>query len=88
MSLLKLTSRLWQAFLLLLASFQLLRVSCFLVAGLSAIANIPGETNCVVGVSAVTFEHAVVGGPAVTGFLLLMVFLLLLASLLILVSLF
>ncbi len=40
----------------------------FPVAGLSAIANIPGVTNGVVGVSAVPFEHAVAGGPAVTGF--------------------
>ncbi len=54
----------------------------------SAIADVPGVTNGVVGVSAVPFEHAVAGGPAIAGFLLLNVFLLLLASLLILVSLF
>jgi hypothetical protein len=35
-------------------------------AGLSAIADIPGVTICVVGVSAVPLEHAVAGGPAVT----------------------
>ncbi len=40
----------------------------FPVAGLSAIADAPGETNGVVGVSAVPFEHAVTGSPAVTGF--------------------
>ncbi len=85
MSLLILASRLWQAFLLLLASFQFLTGFLLLV---SQLADIPGETNCVVGVSSVTLEHAVVGGPAVNGFLLLTVFLLLLASLLILVSLF
>jgi hypothetical protein len=38
------------------------------VAGLSAIAGIPGVTNGVVGVSAVPFEHAVAGSRAVTGF--------------------
>jgi hypothetical protein len=35
---------------------------------MSAIADVPGVTNGVVGVSAVPFEHAVVGGPAFTGF--------------------
>jgi hypothetical protein len=35
-------------------------------AGLSAIADVPGVTICVVGVSAVPFAHAVAGGPAVT----------------------
>jgi hypothetical protein len=40
----------------------------FPVAGLSAIADVPGVTNGVVGVSAVPFEHAVAGGPAVTVF--------------------
>jgi hypothetical protein len=29
----------------------------------------PGVTNCVVGVSAIPFKHAVAGGPAVDGFL-------------------
>ncbi len=38
------------------------------VAGLSAIADIPGVTKDVVGISAVPAEHAVVGGPAITGF--------------------
>jgi hypothetical protein len=40
----------------------------FPVAGLSAIANVPGVTNGFVGFSAVPFEHAVAGSPAVTGF--------------------
>ncbi len=40
----------------------------FPVAGLSAIADVPGVTNGVIGVSAVLFEHAVAGSPAVTGF--------------------
>ncbi len=40
----------------------------FPVAGLSAIADIPGVTNGIVGVSAVPFKHAVAGGPDVTGF--------------------
>jgi len=44
------------------------RIPWFPVAGLSAIADVPGVTNGVVGVSAVPFEHAVAGGPAVTGF--------------------
>ncbi len=35
-------------------------------AALSAIADVPGVTICVVGVSAVPFAHAVAGGPAVT----------------------
>ena len=47
-----------------------------------AIADVPGVTNGVVSISAVPFEHAVAGGPAVDGVLLL------LASPLILVSLF
>ncbi len=34
--------------------------------GLSAIADVHGVTICVIGVSAVPFEHAVAGGPAVT----------------------
>ncbi len=34
----------------------------------SAIADVPGVTTGVVGVSAVPFEHAVASGPAVTGF--------------------
>ena len=38
------------------------------VAGLSAIAYLPGETNGVVGVSDVPFEDAVAGDPAVIGF--------------------
>ncbi len=69
MSLLLLASRLWQAFLLLLASFK------FLVPGAgSTIADVPGVINDVVGVSVIPFEHAVAkgpavaGGPAVTGF--------------------
>jgi hypothetical protein len=37
-------------------------------AGLSAIADVPGVAIGVVGVFAVPFEHAVAGGPAVTGF--------------------
>ncbi len=41
----------------------------FPVIGLSAIADVPGVTNGVVGFSAVPFKHAVAGGPAVTGFL-------------------
>ncbi len=57
------------------------------IAGLSFIDDTPGVNNGVVGVSAVPFEHAVAGRPAVTGFLLLAAFLLLLAPLLILVSL-
>jgi hypothetical protein len=40
---------------------------CFPVAVLSAIADIPGVTNGVVGVSAVPFEHAVAGFPVVKG---------------------
>jgi hypothetical protein len=64
-SLLLFASRLWQAFLLLLASVKFLIIS---VVCLSAIADVPGVTNGVVGVSAVPFEHAVPGGPAVTGF--------------------
>ncbi len=40
----------------------------FLVVGLSVITDVPGVTNGVVGVSALPFEHAVAGGPAVTGF--------------------
>jgi hypothetical protein len=38
------------------------------VASLSAITDVPGVTNGVVSVSAVPFEHAVAGDPAVTGF--------------------
>ncbi len=52
MSLLLLASRLWQAFLLLLASFKFLMVP---VAGLSAIAYLPGVSNDAVGISAVPF---------------------------------
>jgi hypothetical protein len=51
-SLLLLASRLWQAFLLLLASFKFLMVP---VAGLSAIAYLPGVSNDAVGISAVPF---------------------------------
>ncbi len=40
----------------------------FPVAVLSAIADIPGVTKSVVGVSALHFEHAVTGGPAVADF--------------------
>ncbi len=32
------------------------------------IADIPGVTKDVVGISAVPVEHAVAGGPAITGF--------------------
>ena len=39
----------------------------FPVAGLSAIADVPGVTSGVVGISAVPFEHAVAGGPSVAG---------------------
>jgi hypothetical protein len=59
----------------------------FPVAGVSAIDDIPGVTNAV-GVSAVPFEHAVAGGPAVTGFSAVDGILALLASLLILMFLF
>ncbi len=38
------------------------------LAGFSAIADVPCVTNGVLGFSAVPFEHAVAGGPAVTGF--------------------
>ncbi len=38
------------------------------VAGLSAIVDVPGVNNGVVGVSAVPFKHAVAGSPAVTDF--------------------
>ncbi len=34
----------------------------------SAIADVPGATDGVVGVSAVPFEHTVAGGPVVTSF--------------------
>jgi hypothetical protein len=60
----------------------------FAVASLSAIADLPGVTNGVVGVSAVPFKHVVAGGPAFTGFPAVDGVLLLLASLLILVCLF
>ncbi len=40
----------------------------FPVAGLLSIADVPGITSGVVGVSTVPFEHAVASGPAVTGF--------------------
>jgi hypothetical protein len=36
--------------------------------GLSAITDVPGIINGVVGFSSVPFEHAVAGGPPVTGF--------------------
>jgi hypothetical protein len=61
-----------------LACIQTLNHSCccwrplsswwFPVSGLSAIADVLGVTNVVVGVSAVPFKNAVAGGPAVTGF--------------------
>jgi membrane-bound ClpP family serine protease len=51
-SLLLFASRLWQAFLLLLASVRFLIIS---VVCLSAIADVSGVTNGVVGVSAVPF---------------------------------
>jgi hypothetical protein len=57
--------QLWQAFLLLLASSKFLMVSC---CWSLCYCNIPGVTNGVVGVSAAPFEHAVAGGPALTGF--------------------
>ncbi len=50
---------------MLLAS---LKFRGFSVASLSAIADTPGVINGVVGVSAVPIEHAVAGGPAITGF--------------------
>ncbi len=62
MSLLLLASRLW--ILLYIAVAGVLSVS----AGLFAIADVPGVNNGVIGVSAVPFEHAVAGGPAVTDF--------------------
>jgi hypothetical protein len=63
-TLLLLASRLWQAFLLLLAAFKFLIVSCcWSLCYWSSWCN-----NGVVGISAVPFEHAVAGGPAVTGF--------------------
>ncbi len=80
-SLLLLASRLWQA-------------SCFCkflmvpVAGLSAITDFTGVANGVVGVSTVSFEHAVAGGPAVNVLPAVEAFLLLVVSLLILMSLF
>jgi hypothetical protein len=64
-SLLLLASRKRQAFLLLripLTSWW------FPLAGLSAVADVPGVTNGAVGVSAVPFEHAVTGDSAVIGF--------------------
>ncbi len=51
------------AFLLLLASFKFLMVSC----NWSALADFPGVTNAVVGVSAIPFEHAAAGSHAVDG---------------------
>ncbi len=45
-----------------IVSFMFLMVSG---AGLSAIADVPSVTICVVDVSAVPFEHAVASGPAV-----------------------
>ncbi len=55
-SLLLLAYEKWKAFSLLLASFKFLMG--FPLTGLSAIAYVPGETNGVVGVSAVPFEDA------------------------------
>jgi hypothetical protein len=58
------------------------------VAGLSAITDFTGVANGVVGVSTVSFEHAVAGGPAVNVLPAVEAFLLLVVSLLILMSLF
>jgi hypothetical protein len=60
-----LASRLWQTLLLLLASFKLLIVSCCwsLCYCWRSCCN-----QWCFGISAVPFEHAVAGGPAVTGF--------------------
>ncbi len=62
MSLLLLASGLWKAFLLLLAFFKFLMVSC---CWSLCYCVVPGVTDGVVDVSAVPFEHAVAGGPAV-----------------------
>ncbi len=88
--LLLLTFLLLLAFLLWWAVMILSPLSSwwFPAAGHSCIADFPGVTIGVVSVSAVPFEHAVAGGPAVTDFRLLNMFLLLLASLQILVSIF
>jgi hypothetical protein len=62
--LLLLASRLWKAFLLLLASFKFLMVSCCW-----ALCYFWRYwcSKGVVGVSTVPFQHTVAGGPAVTG---------------------
>ncbi len=56
--------------LLLLASLR--TVAGFIVfvwvTTVASIADVPGVTNSVVGISAVSFEHAVAGCPDVTGF--------------------
>ncbi len=66
MSLLLLASRLWKgAFLLLLASFKFLMVSCWSLC----YCEVPGVTNVFVGIPAVPSKHAVAGGPAVDGIL-------------------
>ncbi len=44
------------------------RLRWFPVAGLSAIADVPGVTNGVVRVPTVPFEHSIAGGPTATGF--------------------
>jgi hypothetical protein len=68
-------------FLLLLASFKFLLVSCCW-----SIADVPGVTNAVVGISAVRLNMLLV--LLLQAFLLLTAFLMLLAPLLIMVSLF
>jgi hypothetical protein len=60
----------------------------FPVAGLSAIANVPGVTNSFVGFSAVPLNMLLLAVLLLLAFLLLRAFLLLLVSLLILVSIF
>jgi hypothetical protein len=59
-------SRLWKAFLLLLAPIKFLIVSC---CWSLCYCEVPGVTNGVVGVPAVPFKHAVASGPAVDGVL-------------------
>jgi hypothetical protein len=63
-SLLLLASRQWQAFLLLLAFFKFLMVSC---SWSLCFSDVPGVAKVFVGFSAIPFEHAVAGGPPVAG---------------------
>jgi hypothetical protein len=62
-SLLLLASRLWQAFLLLLASFKFLMVSCCW-SEVSAIAETPGASNGVVGTGGKFADGVVETGDA------------------------